>query len=86
MIVSHDDKQSHGRECDFGKKIALATEVLKFKRSTKFCFVARQKLSSQPKTFTFYVKLGFVRPDLDGKRPAKGKCLVRKARDKEVFI
>ena len=26
------------------------------------------------------------RPDLDGNMPAKGKCLVRKVRDKEMFI
>ena len=31
-----------------------------------------------------YGKLGFSRPDLDGNKLAKG--LVRKPRDKEVFI
>ena len=33
-----------------------------------------------------YGKFSFSRPDLDGNKPAKGKCLERKARDKEVFI
>ena len=33
-----------------------------------------------------YGKFGFSRPDLDGNKPAKGMCLVRKARDREVFI
>ena len=29
---------------------------------------------------------GFSRPELDGNKLAKGMCLVRKARDREVFI
>ena len=33
-----------------------------------------------------YSKFGFSRPDLDGNKPAKGKYLARKARDKEMFI
>ena len=32
-----------------------------------------------------YGKFGFSRPDLDGNKPAKGKCLSRKVRDREVF-
>ena len=32
-----------------------------------------------------YGKFGFSKPDLDGNKPAKGKCLARKVRDKEVF-
>ena len=31
-------------------------------------------------------KFGFSRPDLDGNKLAKGKCLVRQVRDKEVLI
>ena len=31
-------------------------------------------------------KFGFSRPDLDGNKLAKGMCLARKARDREVFI
>ena len=31
-------------------------------------------------------KFGFSRSDLEGNMAAKGKCLVRKARDREVFI
>ena len=33
-----------------------------------------------------YGKFGFSRPDLDGNKLAKGMCLARKARDREVFI
>ena len=33
-----------------------------------------------------YDKYGFSRPDLDGSKLAKGMCLARKARDREVFI
>ena len=33
-----------------------------------------------------YGKFGFSRPDLDGNKVAKGKCLARKVRDKEVFV
>ena len=32
-----------------------------------------------------YDKFGFSRPDLEGNKLAKGMCLGRKARDKEVF-
>ena len=32
-----------------------------------------------------YGQFGFSRQDLDGNMPAKGKCLARKAGDKEVF-
>ena len=32
-----------------------------------------------------YSEFCFSRPDLDGNKPAKGKCLERKARDREVF-
>ena len=31
-------------------------------------------------------KFGFSIPDLDGNKLAKGMCLTRKTRDKEVFI
>ena len=30
-------------------------------------------------------KFGFSRPDLDGNKLAKGMCLARKARDREMF-
>ena len=33
-----------------------------------------------------YGKFDFSRPDLDGNKLAKGMCLERKARDREVFI
>ena len=33
-----------------------------------------------------YGKFSFSRPDLDGNEPGKGKCIVTKARDREVFI
>ena len=33
-----------------------------------------------------YGKFGFSRRDLDGNKLAKGMCLVRKARDREVFM
>ena len=33
-----------------------------------------------------YGRFGFSRPDLNGKKLAKGMCLARKARDREVFI
>ena len=33
-----------------------------------------------------YGKLDFSRPDLYGNKPAKGKCLAGKARDKEVLF
>ena len=49
-----------------------------------FCFVTLQKLSSWPRIFlelVSYGKFDFSRPDLDGKKPAKGKGIVRKARD-----
>ena len=32
-----------------------------------------------------YGKFGFSRPDLDGNKLAKGICLARKERDKEVY-
>ena len=31
-----------------------------------------------------YGKFGFSRPDLNGKKLAKGMCLVKKARDREA--
>ena len=33
-----------------------------------------------------YGKFGFSRSDLDGNKPAKCKCLARKARDKEMCL
>ena len=33
-----------------------------------------------------YGKFGFSRPDLDGNKLAKGMCLARKVKDREVFI
>ena len=33
-----------------------------------------------------YGKFGFSRPDLDGNKLAIGMCLVRKVRDRAVFI
>ena len=33
-----------------------------------------------------YGKFGFSRPDMDGSKLAKGMCLGRKARDREVFV
>ena len=49
-------------------------------RSTKFGFVALQRLSSRHGTCTLasYSKLGYSRLDLDGNMLAKGMCLVRK--------
>ena len=59
----------------------------KVKRSTKSCFVASRRLSSARNLFELasYSKFGFSRPDLDGNKPAKGMCLVRKARDRECL-
>ena len=33
-----------------------------------------------------YGKFDFPRPDIGGNKPANGKCLARKARDKEVCL
>ena len=35
---------------------------------------------------TSYSKFGFSRPDIDGNKLAKGMCLARNMKDKEVFI
>ena len=57
---------------------------LKVERSTSFVLLlcGSQVLGLK---FVFYGKFGFSRPDLDGNEPGKGKCLVRKMRDEEVF-
>ena len=44
------------------------------KRSTKFCIV-EAKFSVLE--LVFYGQFCFSRPDLDGNKPAKGKCLAR---------
>ena len=36
-------------------------------------------------TLASYIKFVFSRPDSNGKKLAKGVCLARKMRDKEVF-
>ena len=58
------------------------------KRSSKFCFVARRDkvLGMELVRACIYNKFGFSRPDLNGNKLAKGMCLARKARNREVFI
>ena len=60
----------------------------KVKRSTKFDLLLHGGKFSAWNLFkrASYGKFGFSRPDLDGNKLAKGMCLARKARDREVFI
>ena len=65
-------------------KIDCLQFFLKVKGSTKFCFVAPEATFSAQNLLELvsYGKFGFSKPDLDRNKPAKGKCLARKARDK----
>ena len=55
-------------------------------RSTKFCCFTEAKFSAL-NLFKLASNGKFgSRPDLDGNKLAKGMCLVRKARDREVII
>ena len=52
-----------------------------------FCCFAEAKFSAWNSfKLASYSKFGFSRPYLDGNKLAKGICLARKMRDKEVFI
>ena len=56
--------------------------LLKVKRSTKFCFVVSQKVSSRPGTcWSLYPTASLA--SLDQNISQQGKCLVRKARDEK---
>ena len=57
---------------------------LKVERPTKFCFVTPRKQNLLE--LVSYGKFGFSRPDLDGNKSAKGKCLARKVRDRSVYL
>ena len=67
-------------------KIDSRTFFAKVEMSSKFCFVASRRLSFQHGTCSSYSKFGFSRPDLNGNKLAKGMCLTRKVRYREVFI
>ena len=69
-------------------KIDSRSFLAKVERSTKFrcCFVETRFSVWNLFKLVSYVKFGFSRPDLDGNKLAKGMCLARKPRDREMFI